>query len=100
MKFSKLDAIEDFLFNAFKDQAVLHLYGSRHSGNAIRFSDVDISICYLGNKSRKQLFSILETKIKQDQDWKFIVTITNTPVPVLRCIYIPKQIMCEFIDVL
>lgn len=89
----KLEEIIDFLQNIFCDEDVAE-YGSRPAGIGNHYSDADLNISN-PNKSVQNMMNALVQEIRQDPDWQIKIALLNATVPILRCVYLPKGIICK-----
>lgn len=101
----KYEEIEDFLSENLNG-AETFFYGSRTAGNANHYSDLDIFVDMyqnfdVGTSQHEcgKLINLVKKAAKQDPNWVVQYPILyNARIPVLRCIYLPKRLTCEYIE--
>ena len=89
---SKLSEIDEFLANTIRG-SIVEGYGSRDVGIANHYSDYDVNI--QSNLPVHKAIKILTKEMNRNQNWRIEVVLPTTTVPIIRCKYLPKMVLCK-----
>lgn len=99
---SRYEEVKEFLLDFFESSDI-HFYGSRMSGNANHYSDLDIYVNsedysfasgISQNKCRVMIKLVIEAA-NADPNWTVNYPLYDAKIPVLRCFYIPRRLSCK-----